>query len=113
MPICPVCKYDYVNGETECIDCGVQLVDELPIIPVVGEDDDVYAPFRSYPNRLHAEMIREALANEGIPAIIKTDEAVSFAEMGTSSSASVTLWVAEDSQELAGQIADRIFDQSL
>ena len=30
MPICPVCKYDYTSGETECIDCGVQLIDELP-----------------------------------------------------------------------------------
>lgn len=112
MPICPVCKYEYVNGETECVDCGVQLVDELSTESDARLEDIQYAPFRNYPSRLHAEMIREALANEGIPAIIKTDEAFGFAEMGTSSSAGVALWVAEDSQELAGQIADRIFDQS-
>ncbi len=113
MPICPVCKYDYVNGETECIDCGVTLVDELPTDSDVALDDIKFAPFRNYPNRLQAEMIRGALANEGVPSIIKIDEAFGFAEMGTSSSASVVLWVAEDSQELAKQIADQIMDQSI
>lgn len=115
MPICPICKYDYTNGETECIDCGVALIDELPTEPAIDLDDpDVrFAPFRNYPSRLHAEIVREALANEGIPALIKSDEAFGFAEMGTSSSAGVTLWVAEDSHDLATQIADRIFDQNL
>ena len=110
MPICPICKYEYEDGQTECLDCGVSLVDELP----EDTDNDLegvkYVPFRSYPSRLYAEMVKEALANEGIPAIIKTDQALSFAEMGTSSTAKVVLWVAEDSLELAEEIADRILD---
>ena len=108
MPICPVCKYEYDDGQTECIDCGVGLVDELPDEPEPDIDGIKYVPFRPYPSRLFAEMVREALANDGIPSIIKTDQAYPYAEMGTSSTVSVVLWVAEDSLELAEQIADRI-----
>jgi len=111
MPICPVCKYEYEAGETECVDCGVPLVDELPDDPETVIAGLKYVPFRSYPSRLYAEMVREALANEGIPAIIKTDQAYSFAEMGTSSTVSVVLWVTEDSLELAERIADQILNQ--
>lgn len=91
------------------------LIDELPADPdiEIADDDARFTPFRNYPSRLHAEIVREALANEGIPSIIKSDEAFGFAEMGTSSTASVTLWVAEDAHELAAQIADRVFDQNL
>ena len=112
MPICPVCKYEYKNGETECVDCSVPLVDELPEEPETDMEGIKYVPFRSYPSRLYAEMVKEALANEGIPAIIKTDQAYSFAEMGTSSTVSVVLWVAEDSQELAEQVAEQILSHN-
>lgn len=30
MPWCPKCKNEYIEGITTCIDCGVDLVDELP-----------------------------------------------------------------------------------
>lgn len=30
MPWCPKCRNEYVEGVTTCIDCGVELVDELP-----------------------------------------------------------------------------------
>jgi len=108
MPICPRCKFEFDHGQTECIDCGVALVDELPDEPENDQEGIKYVPFRSYPSRLFAEMVREALANEGIPSIIKTDQAYSFAEMGTSSTVSVVLWVADDSQELAETIADQM-----
>jgi hypothetical protein len=108
MPICPICKFEYDYGQTECIDCGVALVDELPDEPDVEQEGIKFVPFRSYPSRLYAEMVKEALANEGIPSIIKTDQAYSFAEMGTSSTVSVVLWVADDSQELAETVADQM-----
>jgi len=31
MPWCPNCKNEYVEGITECADCHVELVDELPL----------------------------------------------------------------------------------
>ncbi|MCH5265287.1 MAG: hypothetical protein J1F02_05260 [Lachnospiraceae bacterium] len=30
MPWCPKCRNEYVEGITTCVDCGVELVDELP-----------------------------------------------------------------------------------
>ena len=36
MPWCPNCKNEYREGITECADCGVELVDELP------EEEDEY-----------------------------------------------------------------------
>jgi len=113
MPFCPSCKYEYVDGKTECIDCGAALVDELPVDADTGlEDDDVrYVAFRSYASRVHAEMVREVLANEGISAVIKGDE---FLGTGTGLSAGgvsrVVLWIPEDEKEDACRIADSILD---
>lgn len=30
MPWCPKCKNEYIEGITTCVECGVELVDELP-----------------------------------------------------------------------------------
>lgn len=30
MPYCPICKAEYRDGFTKCIDCGTDLIDELP-----------------------------------------------------------------------------------
>jgi hypothetical protein len=109
MPICPVCKYEYTDGSTECVDCGVTLVDELSDEPECELEGVKMSPFRSYTDRLHAEVIKEALANEGIPAIIKTDDAYSYSSFGPGDN-EVMLWVAEDSVDLAEEIADRIPD---
>lgn len=38
MPWCPKCKNEYIEGITTCVDCGVDLVDELP------EETDPGAP---------------------------------------------------------------------
>lgn len=42
---CPKCKNEYVAGITQCADCGVPLVDELPL--ELPEEDD-FAPFSSF-----------------------------------------------------------------
>ncbi len=106
MPICPVCKYEYHDGRDECIDCGVALVDHLSDEDQQNIDGITYVPFRSFEDRLQAEIAIEALANDGIPSIIKSDDAYSFAEAG------VMLWVAEDSLDLAEEIADHLLDTS-
>jgi len=67
MPFCPVCRFEYRPGFTECGDCGVALVDELPPDPrrpsAASAPDVVVA-------RVHgqsmAEMWSELLGNYGI-----------------------------------------------
>lgn len=112
MPFCPRCKYEYVDGKTECVDCGAQLVDELPVENDVDVDDDVrYVAFRSYASRVHAEMVREVLANEGISAIIKGDELLGGGTgLSAGGVARIMLWVPEDEKADAGRIADSILD---
>lgn len=39
MPWCPKCKCEYREGITECADCKVPLVDELPAAEPIEEED--------------------------------------------------------------------------
>lgn len=112
MPYCPRCKFEYVDGQTECVDCGAQLVDELPVDNEVEFDDDVkYIAFRSYASRVHAEMVREVLANEGITAVIKGDEVYgSGTGMSAGGVTRIVLWIPEDEKDDAARIADSILD---
>ncbi len=110
MPFCPQCKFEYTSGETECIDCGVALVDELTSEsePDIEDEDTEFTPLRNYSDRVQAELVKEALANEGIPSRIKADDALGFANGAVGAQPDVVLWVPEDSQEFAEMIADRL-----
>jgi len=33
MPWCPKCELEYVAGKTHCVECGTELIDELPDVP--------------------------------------------------------------------------------
>jgi hypothetical protein len=110
MPYCPRCKYEYTDGQVECIDCGVMLVDELPAHGANGIDTDGahFVPFRVYRDQLHAETVVEALANEGISAVIKGDDGDGDAAAMITNSAHRVVWVPDDEQEDAARIADSI-----
>lgn len=113
MPFCPRCKYEYVDGRVECIDCGETLVDELESAEETEElhPDIRFVAFRSYPSFVHAEMIREALANEGIASLVKGNEMFGSATgAGANAAVKVVVWVPEDDQEEAARIADSILD---
>jgi len=113
MPFCPKCKYEYVDGRVECIDCGEPLVDDLeaPMDDEEGHPDIRFVAFRSYPSFVHAEMIREALANEGISSLIKGNEMFGAATgAAANATVKVVVWVPEDEQEEAARIADSILD---
>lgn len=111
MPICPNCKYEYKDGQVECIDCGAMLVDELPLTAHAEllSGDAHFIPFRTYPSHIHAEMVREALANEGISAVIKGSE-VYGAGSASGITHGVVIWVPEDEKDEATRIADSILD---
>jgi hypothetical protein len=113
MAYCPNCKYEYKDNIEECPDCGAKLVDKL-------EEETLesikYVPFRTLPSRLYAEMLKEALENEGIPSIIKEDViggipyAITLGSYGTTSPTGATVWVQEKNLERAEQIADQMLD---
>ena len=71
MPFCPECGYEYVEGTTYCPDCQCNLVDELP--KHKQEDDIELVALHSLPGIVYAEMVKEALAREGIKSVIQTD----------------------------------------
>jgi hypothetical protein len=112
MPFCPKCRSEYRPGFTECADCGVDLVDTLPDMPQPGELDlETFVPLRSYPTRMHAEMVKEALTNEGIPAIIRGTELFGAGTgLGSAVSPKLTVCVPPERREEAALIADGIVD---
>ena len=88
--------------------CGTKLIDEL-------EEESIenikYVLFRSLPSRLYAEMLQEALKNEGIPSIIKGDDiAITLGSYSTTSPVKVTIWVPEEDLGRTEQIADEMLD---
>jgi hypothetical protein len=112
MPFCPKCRCEYRPGFTKCSDCEVDLVDVLPPEPKPGElDKTTFVPVRAYPSRILAEMVQEALSNEGIPSIIRGSEV-----FGTGTglmepvAPKLTLCVPDTQLEEAGLIADGIVD---
>ena len=115
MPVCPSCQAEYADGRVECIDCGVALIDDL-VESDLDLDEDVlvegkFVPFRNYPSRVYAEMIVEALAHEGIPAIIKSDEMFGSATgMGTGATPKIVVWVPAAQKDEAADVADGTLD---
>jgi hypothetical protein len=70
-----------------------------------------YVPFRTFPSRLYAEMLKEALARQGIPSIIKGDDIrIMLGSYSTTSLVEVTLWVRKEDKPQCEEIADFMLD---
>jgi hypothetical protein len=109
MPFCPKCRYEYKKGVKKCLDCGARLVDQLPEEnPPEGPN---FVPVRNLPSRLYAQMLQEALQNEGIPSMIKGDEGIPLRSTTIHIPVSkITIWVPEKDIQRAKEIADQMFD---
>lgn len=118
MPFCPNCGYEYKPGIVQCPDCGARLVDELPdeksteCASGAPAQSINYVRLRDFPSRLYAQMLDEALRNEGIPSMIKGDEGVPFrAATSHIPISKVTIWVPKEDFQKADEIANWMFDQ--
>lgn len=69
---CPECRSEYVGGVTECPDCGVALVGELPVPGVLdgSEGGDYVALLRTYSPQ-DVVMIRSVLDDSNIRFFIQ------------------------------------------
>ncbi|HEV2721457.1 MAG TPA: DUF2007 domain-containing protein [Thermoanaerobaculia bacterium] len=99
MPYCPTCKTEYVEGKTECTDCGAQLVAELPFQAVPAEGT-TWVEIASSGTPDEAKLMQGFLEAEGIPAQIENvrfnQEPVNFGAMGE-----IRIYVAAEDEQRA------------
>jgi hypothetical protein len=110
MPYCPKCGAEYLPGNTRCTDCDLELVDTPP----KEEDEDFNADTKSvllcHTNDLiNAEILEEALTEQGIPCLIKSSTG-SYSGFGSVSQVmkGVMIFVPETAMEKAIEIAETI-----
>jgi len=115
---CPRCKTEYPEGREECQECGTLLELHPPKEEDLREETTHhrFVPLRQNLSQLYAEMLREALDNEGIPALVKTSGigAAYFAFQYVTApnpAAPVSVLVPEDSLTEAEAIAESIFPE--
>jgi hypothetical protein len=121
MPFCPNCRYEYKPEVWECPDCGARLVATLPPEGFADDTEEESAqnknlvPLRDLPSGVHAQMLQEALENEGIHSIVKQnpqDIALGFAGVFQGlAGGGVTVWVSETDLQRASEIADQMMDR--
>jgi hypothetical protein len=82
MPVCPNCKYEYIEGIVICPDCNTPLVNasELKKYPELSEEDWVLV-YTSF-SEIDVDMLKENLESAGIAASILSQKDSSFPAPG-------------------------------
>ena len=82
MPVCPNCKYEYIDGIVICPDCNTPLIDsiELNNYDDLSEDDWVLV-YNSF-SEIEADMLKENLESAGISASVLSQKDSSFPAPG-------------------------------
>ena len=76
MKMCPECSLELPDGIPQCPDCEIPMIDpdELYDDAEPFPLEQRYVLLRTYPTRLYATMLKEALQNEGIPSILQSED---------------------------------------
>lgn len=109
MPYCPKCKAEYQDDVNTCTDCGVELVDALPE-DFDPEADANYVKIYTLPGDVYAQMVKEALHNEGITCILKGDVVGSSLLVHGSEGTQTDVYVQQKDQERAKEILHHMVD---
>jgi hypothetical protein len=100
MPICPNCKYEYIQGIVICPDCNTPLVEasELNNYPELSEADWVLV-YTSF-SEIDVDMLKENLEGAGIAASILSQKDSSFPAPGDLSTVKLFVKKADVSEAL-------------
>ncbi len=102
---CPRCASEYLEGITECEDCGVKLVAELPKF----EHSDEPLKMLRVTGPTEAPMIEELLENNGIEAILQGQAAAATIPAAGDLN-EVRIWVSASHAAHANELIEAFFD---
>jgi hypothetical protein len=78
---CPQCKCEYLEGITECADCGIPLVERLPEEETTSKEFDPMedlVTIKKFSTNHEAEVAKGFLLANGINAVISNDDWMGF-----------------------------------
>lgn len=77
MPFCPKCRYEYRREVSECPDCGVALVAQLPVVAEESEENEYsekdWVAIARLTSPGYSEMVLEEFRAKGIPAVVLSE----------------------------------------
>jgi hypothetical protein len=110
---CPQCKAEYRVGFTRCSDCGIDLVDHLPVEQSATADEDQqrfqrdrFEPeaelvvIRVYQNIIQADLARSALEAAGIPSVLSDSVSRQYISLALPLQLLVRIEDAEDANKI-------------
>lgn len=107
MPFCLECEAEYEAGIETCTDCGVALVDSLPIEEEPPDLDTAeLIPMQSFANAAQASLVMNLLQENGLRALVSGGE---FTVAPSAFSEEIVLLVDERDLEKAQTLYDAYF----
>lgn len=82
MPVCPNCKYEYIEGIKICPDCNVELVDPSELKQPVELKEENWVVVYSTDQEYKAEMFKDNLESAGIEVSILSQKDHNFPAPG-------------------------------
>lgn len=110
MPFCPECRCEFTDRVEVCPDCGVALVDNLPVQPEHEAGQGPLVQVASAPNYVIASLWASVLEDEGIHCLV-TGSDLMAAMYTLPLNASHQLHVLESQAEQAKEILDSLTEE--
>ncbi len=107
---CPSCGAEYRPGFTRCSDCGIDLVNELPVNPAPGGFDPHEVPrlIMVYRSTSHdTELMRGLLESDEIPCVVSGEGAAAAYAQTVGPLGERRILVREDDVERARELIAR------